>query len=155
MRRAIAALSWRIFRLTLDRNAGDAAIPKCFVDRLCHKTVIYGGPNQRPDFRYNSTSRPKEPANFRSKKSIPSIQEFKPMLRFSVCSAVFMALVSIGTMTALAQTPSSRPKSPGEIAAAGRLLAVKTEICRRQAREQNLGFLKRRRFVRDCVKDWK
>jgi hypothetical protein len=52
----------------------------------------------------------------------------------------------------LAQTPSPRPKSAGEIAAVSKLLAEKNKICRRQAREQKLQFLKRCRFIRDCVK---
>jgi hypothetical protein len=46
-----------------------------------------------------------------------------------------------------------RPRSPGEIAARSRLLAQKNEDCKRQAREQNLGFLKRRQFIRACVKN--
>jgi hypothetical protein len=47
----------------------------------------------------------------------------------------------------------SRPRSPGEIAARSRLLAQKNEDCKRQAREQHLGFFKRRQFIRGCVKN--
>jgi len=60
--------------------------------------------------------------------------------------------MSVGTSAALAQSPSAKLKSPGQIAAASRLLAEKNESCRQQAREQGLRFLKRRRFIRDCVK---
>jgi len=47
----------------------------------------------------------------------------------------------------------SKPRSPGEIAQASRVLAEKNEGCRRQAREQKLTFLKRRQFIRSCVKN--
>lgn len=60
------------------------------------------------------------------------------------------ALVAAGTSSVAAQ--SSSPKSPGEIAAASRLLAEKQEDCRRQAKEQKLTFLKRRSFIRKCKK---
>jgi hypothetical protein len=78
--------------------------------------------------------------------------ELRPVLRARIYSAAFAALISAGTLSALAQSPAAKPKSPGEIAAASRLLAEKTESCRRQAREQKLTFLKRRRFIRGCVK---
>jgi hypothetical protein len=74
------------------------------------------------------------------------------MSRILVFSAAFAALVSVGTPAALAQSPSAKLKSPGQIAAASRLLAEKYESCRLQARAQGLRFLKRRRFIRDCVK---
>ena len=72
------------------------------------------------------------------------------MFRILTCAAAFAALTSIGTLTALAQSPSAKLKSPGQIAAASRLLAEKNESCRQQAKQQ--GLLKRRRFIRDCVK---
>jgi hypothetical protein len=72
------------------------------------------------------------------------------MLRVLLTSALLVISLSL----ALAQTPS-KPKSPGEIAAASRLLAEKNADCQRQAKEQKLGFLKRRSFVRDCMKDAK
>jgi len=74
------------------------------------------------------------------------------MFRIPICSAAVAALISIGTSAALAQLPSAKLKSPGQIAAASRLLAEKYESCRQQAKEQGLRFLKRRRFIRDCVK---
>ena len=70
------------------------------------------------------------------------------MSRVLIFSAA--ALISIGT--ALAQSAPAKPKSPGAIAAASRQLAEKNESCRQQALEQGLSLLKRRRFVRDCVK---
>ena len=73
------------------------------------------------------------------------------MSRVLLFSAAFAAL-SIGTLAALAQSPSAKLKSPGQIAAASRLLAERNESCRLQAQEQRLKFLKRRRFIRDCVK---
>ena len=72
------------------------------------------------------------------------------MFRILTCSAAFAALVSIGTLTALAQSAPPKPKSPGAIAAASRLIAEKDENCRQQAKQQGLRFLKRRRFIRDC-----
>ena len=74
------------------------------------------------------------------------------MSRVLVFSAAFVALISISTLTALAQSPSAKLRSPGQIAAASRLLAERYEKCRLQAREQGLHLLKRRRFIRDCVK---
>jgi hypothetical protein len=72
------------------------------------------------------------------------------MFRVLPCSATFVALLSIGLLPALAQSAPPKPKSPGEIAAASRLLAEKNESCRLQAKQQGLRFLKRRRFIRDC-----
>ena len=74
------------------------------------------------------------------------------MSRVLVFSAAFAALISIGTVAALAQMPSAKLKSPGQIAAASKILAEKYESCRLQARAQGLHLLKRRRFIRDCVR---
>jgi len=74
------------------------------------------------------------------------------MFRILICAAAVAALTSIGTPAALAQLPSAKLKSPGQIAAASKLLAERYESCRLQAREQGLHLLKRRRFIRDCVK---
>jgi hypothetical protein len=63
-----------------------------------------------------------------------------------------VALISACALSAFAQSPSAKLKSPGEIAAASRLLAERYDSCRRQAREQKLTLLKRRRFIRGCVK---
>ena len=74
------------------------------------------------------------------------------MGRVFIFSAACAALISLGTPAALAQLPSAKLKSPGQIAAASGLLAERYEKCRLQAREQGLHLLKRRRFIRDCVK---
>jgi hypothetical protein len=74
------------------------------------------------------------------------------MRRIQVCSAAFAVLISTGMFSVLAQSPPSKPRSPGEMAAASRRLAEKYESCRQQAREQKLTFFKRRHFIRGCVK---
>jgi hypothetical protein len=76
----------------------------------------------------------------------------EPMLSVRICCTAIALLISTGTLSAPAQTAAAKPKSPGEIAAASRLLAEKRENCRRQAREQKLSWLKRGRFIRGCVK---
>lgn len=43
-------------------------------------------------------------------------------------------------------------KSSGEIAAASRLLAEQREHCRVEANRQHLHLLKRRKFIRVCMK---
>jgi hypothetical protein len=70
------------------------------------------------------------------------------MLRLAISSAAVVALVTASTSSVFAQSQ----KSSGEIAAASRLLAEKQESCRFQAKQQKLGFLKRRSFVRECMK---
>jgi len=58
-------------------------------------------------------------------------------------------------LIAVAQQPAKtapKIKSPGEIAAASRDLAEKNETCRRRAKEEKVGGLKRRRFIRECAK---
>jgi hypothetical protein len=74
------------------------------------------------------------------------------MQRVRIVSAALAVLISTGMFSVFAQAPASKPKTPGEIAAASRRLAEKNESCRQQAREQKLTFLKRRRFVRGCVR---
>jgi uncharacterized membrane protein len=74
------------------------------------------------------------------------------MRHVPIAFVVLVTLILLGITVALAQRPSSKPKSPGEIAPVSRLLAEKNEICRRQARKQKLHLFKRRRFIRDCVK---
>jgi hypothetical protein len=76
--------------------------------------------------------------------------DINPMLRIAISSAALVTLVAVGTSPALAQSPAA--KSSGEIAAASRLLAEKQEGCRLQAKQQKLSFLKRRSFVRGCMK---
>ena len=73
------------------------------------------------------------------------------MLRIIVLSAV--AVISVGVSAANAESSSpASAKSPGEIAAASRLLAEKQESCRVEAKRQKLTFFKRRGFVRKCMK---
>ncbi|MGA9038232.1 MAG: hypothetical protein WB505_21735 [Pseudolabrys sp.] len=58
-------------------------------------------------------------------------------------------------VVALAQQvapPGPRLESPGEIAVWSTVLTQKQDYCRRQARARKLTYLKRRRFVRACVK---
>jgi len=72
------------------------------------------------------------------------------MLRIIFLSVV----VSFGVSAATAEplSPVSK-KSPGEIAAASRLLAEKQESCRLEAKRQKLTLFKRRSFVRKCMKN--
>ena len=51
-----------------------------------------------------------------------------------------------------AQTQPTKPKSPGEMAAHDRAMAEKRADCQKQAKEQKLGLLARRKFVNACVK---
>jgi hypothetical protein len=46
---------------------------------------------------------------------------------------------------------TAKPKSPGEIAATDRAAMEKKADCTRQAKEQKLGLLARRKFVKVCV----
>ena len=75
------------------------------------------------------------------------------MRHVPIASVALVICISLGISMVLAQSPSPKPKSPGEIAAVSKLLAEKNEICRRQARKQKLHFLERRRFIRDCVNE--
>jgi hypothetical protein len=74
------------------------------------------------------------------------------MVRVAIASAIIAGLIPLATFPAFAQPASAKPKYPAEIAAASNHLAEKQENCRRQAKQQKLTFLQRRRFVRDCVK---
>ena len=72
------------------------------------------------------------------------------MLRIIFLSVV----VSFGVSAATAEPLSAvSKKSPGEIAAASRLLAEKQESCRLEAKRQKLTLFKRRSFVRKCMKN--
>lgn len=58
------------------------------------------------------------------------------------------------TVQAQQLVPSSAThRSPAEIRAKSRLVAEKYESCRLQAKQQRLHLLKRRRFMRECVKN--
>jgi hypothetical protein len=74
------------------------------------------------------------------------------MRHVAIASVVIMISASLGISMVRAQSPSPKPKYSGEIAAVSKLLAEKNEVCRLEARKLKLHFLKRRRFVRDCVK---
>ena len=69
------------------------------------------------------------------------------MLRIIAFSAVAVISVGLSAANAAAST-----RSPGEIAAASRLLAEKQESCRLDAKRQKLTLFKRRSFVRKCIK---
>jgi hypothetical protein len=107
----------------------------------CHISQLYVWPLHHSLRKFMKTMRFYSP---------PIPLELRTMFRILACSAAFAALVSIGTLAALAQSVPPKPKSPAAIAAASRLLAEKNESCRQQAKQQGLSFLKRRRFIRDC-----
>jgi hypothetical protein len=62
------------------------------------------------------------------------------------------AVVALGIVSAAAQTPAPKPKSPGEIAAASKVLAERSAKCRGEAKAKKLHFGKRRAFLRECMK---
>lgn len=70
----------------------------------------------------------------------------------AIASTTLAAAISLAAFSASAQQPSPKPKYPAEIAAASKRLAEKQEDCRRQAKQQKLSYLKRRRFIRGCMK---
>ena len=72
------------------------------------------------------------------------------MRHVPIAFVLLVTLISLGITVVLAQSPSPKPKYPGEIAAVSEILVEKNEICRRQAQKQKLHFF-RRRFIRDCV----
>ena len=67
-------------------------------------------------------------------------------------AAVVVAFILFGAVSVFAQSPSPKPRSPGEIAAVSRLLAQRKESCRLEAKQGKLTFLERRRYVRTCMK---
>jgi hypothetical protein len=69
-------------------------------------------------------------------------------LRLYVCAL----LLTFVAFPALAQYPAPKPTSPGEIAAIDKDKAEKRAACQREARAQKLSYLKRRQFVRGCVR---
>jgi hypothetical protein len=72
------------------------------------------------------------------------------MHRIWVFSAAFATFLSMGAPAALAQLPSAKLKTPGQFAAASKLIAERNESCRQQAKAQGLHLLKRHRFMRAC-----
>jgi hypothetical protein len=73
------------------------------------------------------------------------------MFRIIVLSAITVLSVRVSAANAESRSPGS-PRSPGEIAAASRLIAERHESCRLEARQQKLTFFKRRSFFRKCMK---
>ena len=63
------------------------------------------------------------------------------------CGVLFF----VATAPVLAQTPS-KPRGPGEIAAADQIAMEKRATCQREARAKKLNYLQRRRFVKECVR---
>jgi len=69
-----------------------------------------------------------------------------------LCIFCCITLVRIGLIPALAQTAPSKPKSPGEIAAADRLVLTKRDNCKREARALKLSYFQRRSYLKECLK---
>jgi hypothetical protein len=66
---------------------------------------------------------------------------------------IFVAAgLAMWPVIASAQQVRPRLDSPGEIAAWSTVITQKQEYCRRQARPMKLSYLKRRRFIRNCMK---
>ena len=63
-----------------------------------------------------------------------------------------LSLLLLSTAPAISQSAPSKPRSPGEIAAADRRAMEKRAACQREARAEKLSFLQRRRFVQNCIK---
>jgi len=69
---------------------------------------------------------------------------------------VIVAGIAVWSSAAMAQQLVPSPKThraPAEIAAKSQLSAEKNESCRLEAKRRKLHLLKRRRFMRDCVKN--
>ena len=70
------------------------------------------------------------------------------LLRLFFCATVLIA----GLSPALSQTAPTKPQSPGEMAAVDKYATEKRSNCEREARAKKLSYMKRRTFVRNCVK---
>jgi len=68
--------------------------------------------------------------------------------RFFSCVALFW----IGLIPALSQPSPSKPRSPGEIAAADRFVMTKRDNCQREARALKLSYFQRRKYIKECLK---
>jgi hypothetical protein len=73
------------------------------------------------------------------------------MLSVPMASAIFGGAILLGASAAWAQSPPRKTRSPAEVEQAINDYNSKIANCRRQAREQKLHFMKRRRFICDCV----
>ena len=60
-------------------------------------------------------------------------------------------LMAFAALPALAQTTLVKPKSPTEIAA-DKVAMEKRANCEKEARANKLSYLKRRQFVRGCIR---
>jgi hypothetical protein len=65
-------------------------------------------------------------------------------------ATAFVTWIVLGGCAASAQSAPVHPKSPGDIAAASRLIAQRNEDCRQEANRQNLHLLARRLFMYHC-----
>jgi hypothetical protein len=74
------------------------------------------------------------------------------MRRTFIALSAGLAVWPIVTLAQQAAPSGPRLASPGEIAVWSTVLTHKQDYCRRQARARKLTYLKRRRFVRACVK---
>lgn len=61
-------------------------------------------------------------------------------------------LTTFAAMPALSQTAPLKPNGPGEIAAADKVAMEKRANCEREARANKLSYLKRRQFVKGCIR---
>jgi hypothetical protein len=62
------------------------------------------------------------------------------------------ALAALATCVAApVRAQTAKPQSPGEMATMDRAAIQNRSACDREARAKKLSYLKRRRFVRDCV----
>ena len=75
------------------------------------------------------------------------------MRHVPITFAIVASVNLLGAFAGSAQSPERKTKSPAEVEQAVNDYNLKIENCRRQAREQKLHFMKRRRFIRDCVKN--
>jgi hypothetical protein len=64
---------------------------------------------------------------------------------------IFLACAFL-TVSVAAQAQTTKPQSPGEIAAASRMMAEKRADCQKQAKDKKLKLMERRKFVKECVK---
>lgn len=69
-------------------------------------------------------------------------------LRIFSCIALFW----FSLVPALAQPAPSKPRNPGEIAAADRIVMTKRDNCQREARALRLGYFQRRKYIKECLK---
>jgi len=67
-----------------------------------------------------------------------------PMSRLLLACAILAVSFS-------AQAQTATKLSPGEMAARDQMVAEKRADCQRQAKEQKLGIIARRKFVKTCV----